>query len=129
MATPDATGLLEINRGDQRSNGRYPIALELQYRLLNKGRVQSLGSGKTLNISSGGVLFEADHLLPASGPIELAMSWPFLLEGVCGLKLVMRGRIVRSDARATAVKAEFHEFRTSGVRSPRCLAVTASAVS
>ena len=129
MPTPDATGLLEIHRGDQRSNGRYPIALELQYKLLNKGRVQSLGSGKTLNISSGGVLFEADHLLPASGPIELALNWPFLLEGVCGLKLVMRGRIVRCNARAIAVKAEFHEFRTAGVRSAKCLAATVSAVS
>ena len=123
----EAVGLLETSRGDQRSNGRYPIALELQYKLLNKGRVQSLGSGKTLNISSGGVLFEADNLLPTSGPIELALSWPFLLEGVCGLKLVMRGRIVRSDAKATAVKAEFHEFRTSGVRSAKCLAATVGA--
>ena len=67
---------------------------------------------------SGGVLFESDDLLlPAGGPIELAMNWPFLLEGICSLKLVMRGRIVRCDpnSKAAAVKAEYHEFRTAGL--------------
>ena len=58
---------------DQRLRGRYPIALELQYKLLNKGRVEYLGVGQTLNISSGGVLFEAAGLLPSSGPVELAI--------------------------------------------------------
>jgi hypothetical protein len=110
-ALPDA------KRSEQRLNGRYPITLELQYKLLSKGRVERLGIGRTLNISSGGVLFESDDLLPAGGLIELAMKWPFLLEGICSLKLVMRGRIVRSDAnsKAAAVKGEYHEFRTAGV--------------
>lgn len=46
------------------------------------------------------------------------MQWPFLLQGVCGLKLVMRGRIVRSggNGRATAVRADFREFRTTAAR-------------
>jgi hypothetical protein len=98
-------------------NERYPITLELQYKLLSGGRVEQLGVGRTLNVSSGGVLFESDDLLPAGGPIELAMNWPFLLEGICSLKLVMRGRIVRCDpnSKAAAVKAEYHEFRTAGL--------------
>jgi len=121
----------KANFGDQRLNGRYPIILELQYKLLNKGRVEHLGAGRTLNISSGGVLFEADGLLPPTGPIELALSWPFLLEGICNLKLVMRGRIVRCDtrSRAIAVKTEYHEFHTAGVRSPRVRNMAAVAVS
>jgi hypothetical protein len=117
--------------GDQRLNGRYPITLELQYKMLNKGRVEHLGLGRTLNISSGGVLFEADGHLPPNGPIELALSWPFLLEGICNLKLVMRGRVVRCDtgSRAIAVKAEYHEFHTAGVRSSKLGTLTAAAVS
>jgi hypothetical protein len=102
---------------DRRSKRRYPIHLEVQYKLLKHRRVERLGAGRTLNISSGGVLFEADGLLPGSGPIELALNWPFLLHGSCNLKLVMRGRIVRSNERAIAIRAEFHEFRTAGVRS------------
>jgi hypothetical protein len=115
--TRRATGLVEMHRGDQRVNERYPIALELQYKLLNKGR-EHLGVGRTLNVSSGGVLFEADALLPATGPIELAMSWPFLLEEICKLKLVMRGRIVRceTNSKVIAVKAAYHEFHTAGIR-------------
>jgi hypothetical protein len=102
-----------------RLHRRYPIALELQYKLLNKGRVERHGFGRTVNISSGGVLFEADELLPDSSSIELALSWPFLLDGVVTLKLVMSGRIVRTEARAIAVKAGHHEFRTAGARAAK----------
>jgi hypothetical protein len=102
---------------DRRTKRRYPINLEVQYRLLKHRRVERLGAGHTLNISSGGVLFEADGLLPGSGPIELALNWPFLLHGSCNLKLVIRGRIVRSNEKAIAIRAEFHEFRTAGARS------------
>jgi hypothetical protein len=104
------------NRSDRRTKRRYPINLDVQYKLLKHRRVERLGSGRTLNVSSGGVLFEADGLLPTSGPIEIALNWPFLLHGSCGLKLVMRGRIVRTDDKTTAMKAEFHEFRTAGNR-------------
>jgi len=90
--------------------------LELQYKLLNKEQIKRFGFGRTVNMSSGGVLFESDCRLPASGPIELAMNWPYLLDGVVTLKLVVSGRIVRSDAKAIAVKVEQHEFRTAGAR-------------
>jgi hypothetical protein len=105
-------------RTDQRARDRYPISLELQYKLLRGGRVEQVGTGITLNISSGGVLFETDDRLPQRGLVEVAMQWPYLLQGVCGLKLVMRGHIVRSggNLRETALRAEFREFRTAGVR-------------
>jgi len=85
---------------------------------LRGGRVEQTGTGRTLNISSGGVLFETNDRLPQRGLVEVAMQWPYLLQGVCGLKLIMRGRIVRSggDQRETAVRAEFREFRTAGIR-------------
>ncbi len=101
---------------EQRSHQRYPIELEMEYRLLAKGHSELVGSGKTRNISSGGVLFEALGSRPATGTIELMLSWPFLLEGVCPLKLVMKGRIVRSDVRGIAIESNYHEFRTAGSR-------------
>jgi PilZ domain-containing protein len=121
----------EMGRCDRRVNGRYPITLELQYKLLNKGRVEYLGIGRTLNISSGGVLLATDQLLPPAGFIELAIQWPFLLREVCSLKLVMRGRIVRCDTncKVIAVKADHHEFRTAGVCSPKGRTMTAGVVS
>src|SRR5689334_23123221 len=44
-------------RDDRRSSMRYPIVLELQYTLVNEGGVECRGSGRTLDISSSGVLF------------------------------------------------------------------------
>ena len=121
----------EMGRGDRRVNGRYPITLELRYKLLNRRRVEHLGTGRTLNISSGGVLFETDQLLPQTGFIEVAIQWPVLLREVCSLKLVMRGRIVRCDrnSKVIAIKAKYHEFLTAGVRAPKGRTMTAGGVS
>lgn len=120
VMSPEKPGFWEsVERWEeQRSKSRYPIALELQYKLFHGNRVERTGSGRTLNISSNGVLFETDHPLPARGTVELALKWPLLLDGACGLKLVMRGRIVRSEANghATAICMESHEFRTTGIR-------------
>jgi len=111
-----ATGRSKKVFTEQRSHQRYPIELEVEYRLLAKGKSELVGSGKTRNISTGGVLFEASGSRPATGSIELLLSWPFLLEGVCPLKLVMKGRIVRSDVRGIAIQSNYHEFRTAGSR-------------
>ena len=104
---------------EKRSSHRYPLQLEMEYRLLNRGRVERSGSGKTLNISSTGVFFEATEPLPAGSLIELMMSWPFLLEGVCPLKLVMRGRVVRNAGTEAAIVTRHHEFRTAGARASK----------
>ena len=77
-----------------------------------------LGFGRTLDMSSGGVRFEADDTFDGSdirhGEIQLDMEWPLLLGQVCRMKLVMRGRIVRWDNRWVAVRLEQYEFRTAG---------------
>ena len=88
--------------------------LRFQYKLIRDGRVERLLSGTTVNISSRGVLFDADDRLPTRSAIELALHWPVLLQGSCGLKLVMRGRVVRANNKAIAMIAEFREFRTTG---------------
>jgi len=104
---------------EQRSHQRYPIALDLEYKLMPQGRAEKLGHGRTVNICSGGVLIETEDPLPADSPIEVLIHWPFLLAGVCPLKLVMRGRIVRNDDRGVAIQIVFHEFRTAGARASK----------
>jgi hypothetical protein len=103
---------------DRRLHRRYPVALEVKYKL-SRGRATRLGNGTTLNVSSRGVLFTTDDSLPTGSPVELTLNWPFLLEGVCPLKLVMRGRVVRSDWRGVAVRTRDHEFRVAGIRPSR----------
>jgi hypothetical protein len=110
--------LLETPRVDQRLHRRYPITLEIEYKLLSsKGRVERLGFGKTLNVSSGGVFFETKDALAADSPIEVLIDWPFLLNGRCSLKLVIQGNVVRSDGQLVAVRTKLYEFRTARSRS------------
>ena len=103
------------NRAELRTHRRYPIALALQYRWNRGSKHSQFGSGTTINISSGGVLFHSGELLPVTCPIELALSWPISLED-CNLKLVLRGRVVRSVSQTTAVRIVQYEFRTAGGR-------------
>ena len=109
----DAAALQETPRPDQRLHRRYAISLDVQYKLRNPGQVATFGTGKTFNISSGGIFFQTSASLPSCGGIELLMKWPFFLDGGCPLNLVVQGRIVRSDANGIAVQALRHEFRTS----------------
>lgn len=104
--------LREIPQPEHRLHRRYPIVLPVQYKILHQ--ISFVGSGKTLNISSGGIFFEAEDHLPLAlrSKIELVLRWPFLLEGRRPLKLVVHGRVVRSDATGTAVQVTSHEFRT-----------------
>ena len=109
---------LELATRERRSHDRYPLRLEVGYALLNGGLVERIGYGRTLNVSSSGILFEADHELPIGRSIKLAVEWPILLEGVCGLRLHVRGTIVRSDTEKAAVKIVDHTFRTVAIRIP-----------
>jgi hypothetical protein len=71
------------------------------------------GTGTTLDLSSGGILFETDRQLPTGLNVELSISWPVLLHNVAPLQLVVTGRIVRTVGRRTAVRMMQHEFRTA----------------
>jgi c-di-GMP-binding flagellar brake protein YcgR len=103
--------------GDRRSNKRYPIRLDVEYKLCSRGRVEHFGVGRTVDFSSGGVLFETFGDVPVAKPIDLAIKWPFLLDGECGLKLQLRGDVMRRDDKKIAVKIAHYEFRTTDVRS------------
>jgi hypothetical protein len=97
---------------ERRSRQRFPLALAVDYKLTDGG--DRCGSGWTCNISSTGVLFEVAEREALSGPIELMVSWPCVLDGVCALKLMMKGRVVRIEGRGIAVESIQHEFRTAG---------------
>jgi hypothetical protein len=123
-----AIATLEPLQSERRSHRRFPIHLHIEYRLLGAPRTEPHGLGQTLNISSTGVLIEGENDLRADCPLELLMDWPFLLDGVCSLRLVARGRVVRTDGRHLAVEIMRYEFRTAGsidAKSQRRLAATA----
>lgn len=98
---------------ERRARERFPLSLPVEFRIIGDG--EPSGSGKTRNISSNGMLLEVAEPQRMAGPIEVMVSWPYLLDDQCGLKLVMKGRVVRTDGKGVvAVKAQQHEFRTTG---------------
>ena len=98
---------------DRRSHHRYPITLDVEYRLLNRGQAKQFGSSKTLNVGTGGVLFEGNDLLLPGDAIELLMNWPFLWKGVCPMRLAIRGLVVRGDRNGVAIATTERQFRTA----------------
>jgi hypothetical protein len=79
---------------------------------LNKRNGEEAGDGKTINISSSGVLFTTQQMLLPGRRLELSISWPAQLNNKCALKLVARGRVVRFEEGRAAVEIQQYEFRT-----------------
>lgn len=104
--------LTEKLQSDRRNSDRFAIERDVRFRVLNKRGGEETGEGKTLNISSSGVLFTSEHLLLPGRRLELAISWPVHLNNQVPLKLVARGRVVRFEEGQVAIEIQQYEFRT-----------------
>ena len=110
-------------QADRRHSDRFPIEREVRYRVLNKRSGEEAGDGRTINISSSGVLFTSGHILLPGRRLELSISWPAQLDNKCPLKLVARGRVVRFESGRAAIEILQYEFRTqSSSQAPRLVA-------
>jgi hypothetical protein len=105
--SPEQTG-----QADRRHSDRFPIEREVRFRILSKRNPEENGDGRTVNISSSGVLFTSDQVLLPGRRLELSISWPAQLNNKCALKLVARGRIVRFEEGRAAMEIQQYEFRT-----------------
>jgi hypothetical protein len=97
---------------ERRRSSRFPIERDLRYKTLNQRSEILAGNGKTLNISSSGVLFTSDHDLPVGTRLEVSISWPAQLNEKCLLNLVARGRVTRHTKGQMALQIQQYEFRT-----------------
>ncbi len=102
---------------ERRTKRRFPIDQEVKYKMLYGQRIAETGSGRTLNISSGGVWLTTENMLTSGMPVELSLSWPVLLNDSCPMKLMIYGCVVRSNEKGAAIAIERYEFRTSGART------------
>ena len=100
--------------GDRRQNRRYHLQLELRWKLIRRRRVLDAGTGRTIDFSSGGILFDAGRHLPEGLNIELSIAWPVLLHNSAPMQLVTTGKIVRATSQSVAIQTIQHEFRTLG---------------
>jgi hypothetical protein len=110
-----------FNGPDRRRRTRFPIELGARY--ATGGRETIAGTGRTVNISSRGVLLTSSHSLSPDTAIKVAIEWPILIDDVCPLALHIRGTVVRSDAGLIAVRFVTHEMRTQPKPANRLQAV------
>ena len=97
---------------DRRLGIRFPIEMELNYRVGTKSAEWI--AGRTINISSSGILVRTDYLPVRGSKVQLALAWPPLLDKRVPLRLVVEGHVVRAGAGQVAVTFQRFEFRTAG---------------
>ena len=101
---------------ERRQKQRFPLEHEIRYKMLYGQRIAETGTGRTANISSGGLWMTTETMLTSGMPVELSMNWPVLLNDKCPMKLMIYGCVVRSNERGAAIAIERYEFRTQGAR-------------
>jgi hypothetical protein len=106
----------DIIHGDRRSDRRYAVDIPLRFSYSKQG-VAYLGSGTVADLSRSGVRFLTDSAPPVGVEMELRLAWPFLLQNVCPLELVISGEVYQNGPRGTIVTLQHYEFRTCGNRS------------
>jgi len=97
---------------EKRRKFRFQMERELRYKLLAEATVVTTGAGCTVDISSNGIAFLGQHKLEPGTLVELSISWPVLLGEACAMRLIVFGRIVRSEGFRSACTIDKYEFRT-----------------
>ena len=106
---------------ERRSKFRYPLGLSIRFCSRSRSSVVS-GVGRTINLSSGGVLVFSDIALNevrVSAALEMSIEWPFMLDHRIPLQLFVVGRILRLGTSTFAASFDRHQFRTMSVRTNR----------
>jgi hypothetical protein len=96
---------------ERRTKIRYPVTLNVRYRTIGRSNRIS-GMGRTLNMSSGGLLVAADLRTEVGARLELNIEWPSMLDGMIPLQLVATGKIVRCLESGFAISFTRYQFRT-----------------
>lgn len=103
------------NQPERRASERFSIDRRIRYRVVSRGRAGVSGNGKTVNMSSVGILIATDHTLSRGWRMEVEVEGPFQVDGQVFSKLVVTGTIVRTETSPVplaALKISSHEFRT-----------------
>ena len=106
----------EVIHGDRRTERRYAHEMELRFTYQTEG-VTELGHGRTVDLSRRAILFATATPPPEGAEVELRIAWPFLLQNVCPLELVVCGKAMTTSPRGTVLTMHRYEFRTCGERS------------
>jgi hypothetical protein len=102
---------------DGSSNERRRLELAARFRYHSSDTVIHTGYGCTVVLSRQGILLITQEPPPVGVAVELWIEWPFLLQNICPLELIVEGRVLQSADGWAVVENRHHEFRTCGDRS------------
>ncbi len=111
---------------NRRRSDRFPVERDVRFKVTRaktpwsknprsaapESSLPATGDGKTVNVSSAGVSFTTTERLAPGSDIEVSIDWPVELNNSCALRLVGRGRVVRSVDGEAAVHVQNYEFKT-----------------
>ena len=105
---------------ERRNSVRFPVNLDVRYRVVGLRGPAENGSGRTIDMSSSGLKFTADRPLSIGQTLDLSIDWPVLLGEGVQLQIVTSGVVVRSAGAVTALRIGRHQFKTrrGGPREP-----------
>jgi hypothetical protein len=95
---------------------RFKLTLDVRYSILDRSVPAETGTGRTIDMSSSGLRFNADRPLRTGQRLDVSIDWPVLLDGGVQLQLILAGVVVRCLGTETALRIQRHEFRTRRVR-------------
>lgn len=108
---------VDLIQGDRRRARRYECELQLRFERREGETVLQTGHGVTGDLSNEGLRFHPEEQLPAGATVVVHIDWPFLLQNVCPLELILYGSVRAVTSRGTILAARRYEFRTCGARS------------
>ena len=95
----------------QRLPRRYPIPFQLRYKATSREGTLH-GFGQSRMISSKDIIFGPGDGLEPGMKAEIAVAWPFLLDGHIRLQLILETTIIRSQAGVAEARILSYHFRT-----------------
>ena len=96
---------------ERRDSCRYPIDLPVEFQIW-EGSALKTGYGRTVNLSTDGILFECDPPLVVGAQIEIQIIWP---ASTLPVRLFISGETVRTEANRCAVRIVRHALRPKPV--------------
>jgi hypothetical protein len=101
---------------ERRAKSRYPLQLNVSYQTMGAAG-QVAGVGRTVNVSSSGVLIKSSSTVGEGARVKVVFEWPSLLNGTIPLQLIALGTVVRRQSSGLAIAFEGYQFRTAGRRA------------
>ena len=107
----------DVIRGDRRKWQRHAYQLDLQFEHQDQDGTRHVGHGVTADLCRGAVRFWSDDPLAPGVEAVTRIPWPFLLQNMLPLELVLKGSVTAVTGRGTIFAIKSYEFRTCGPRS------------